>query len=119
MDMVEGRIFWDATLPGIEPAERHAIFDSMNATIARPHGIDPVAAGLEDFGRTGNYFARQIARWAGQCRQDERAGRDGLPNLEYYLAFSFFRLQQRARDQRRYRNLRSVPEWGLISPHAQ
>src|SRR3546814_11743480 len=60
MDMVEGRIFWDAALPGVSPPERAALFDAMNATIADLHSIDHVAAGLADYGRPGNYFERPI-----------------------------------------------------------
>lgn len=76
MDMVEGRIFWDATVPGVGNAERAAIFDAMNAVIARLHGVDFKAIGLGDYGRAGNYFARQIARWSGQYLADSDAGRD-------------------------------------------
>jgi aminoglycoside phosphotransferase (APT) family kinase protein len=80
MDMVEGRIFWDATLPEVERGARPAYFDAMNAALARLHGIDPQAIGLGDYGRPGNYFARQIARWSSQYREDELAGRD--PNMD-------------------------------------
>lgn len=76
MDMVEGRIFWDAAVPGISTAERSALFDAMNATIADLHSIDHVAAGLADYGRPGNYFERQIARWSRQYTEDAEAGRD-------------------------------------------
>jgi aminoglycoside phosphotransferase (APT) family kinase protein len=76
MDMVEGHVFWDATLPGVERAERPAYFDAMNATIARLHSIDFAALGLTDFGRPGNYFARQIQRWSKQYAEDTEAGRD-------------------------------------------
>lgn len=76
MAMVEGRIFWDATLPEIPPQERAAYFDAMNATIARLHRIDYAAAGLEGYGRPGSYFERQIARWSRQYREDEDAGRN-------------------------------------------
>ncbi|APL96042.1 phosphotransferase family protein [Sphingobium indicum] len=76
MDMVEGRIFWDAALPGVSPPERAALFDAMNATIADLHSIDHVAAGLADYGRPGNYFERQIARWSRQYLEDAQAGRD-------------------------------------------
>ncbi|MFA6114656.1 MAG: phosphotransferase family protein [Sphingomonas sp.] len=76
MDMVEGRIFWDATLPEIERDARPAYFDAMNAVLARLHGIDPQAIGLGDYGRPGNYFARQIARWSRQYLDDGEAGRD-------------------------------------------
>ncbi len=76
MDMVEGRIFWDATFPDVPRAERPAYFDAMNATLATLHGIDYAAIGLSDYGRPGNYFARQIDRWSKQYLADEDAGRD-------------------------------------------
>jgi aminoglycoside phosphotransferase (APT) family kinase protein len=76
MEMVEGRIFGDATFPNVQRAERPAYFDAMNATIARLHGLDHVALGLEDYGKPGNYFARQIARWSDQYLKDVDAGRD-------------------------------------------
>ncbi len=81
MDMVEGRIFWDSALPGLDPAGRAACFDAMNAAMAQLHRYDPAAIGLGDYGRPGNYFARQIARWAGQYREDEAAGR--LPDMDW------------------------------------
>lgn len=76
MEMVEGRIFWDAAVPGVSNAERAAIYDAMNAVIARLHSFDPEAIGLGDYGRPGNYFARQVGRWSRQYREDEAAGRD-------------------------------------------
>ena len=75
MAMVEGRIFWDADLPELSRDERPAYFDAMNATIAALHLIDPDAAGLGDYGKPGNYFARQIGRWSKQYQEDEEAGR--------------------------------------------
>lgn len=75
MEYVEGRIFWDAAIPQVGNGERAAIFDAMNATIAGLHKVDYQAIGLGDYGKPGNYFARQIARWAGQYQQDEEAGR--------------------------------------------
>jgi aminoglycoside phosphotransferase (APT) family kinase protein len=75
MEMVEGRIFWDITFPEVSDAERPAYFDAMNATIAHLHTIDPEAAGLGDYGKPGNYFARQIGRWSKQYLGDVEAGR--------------------------------------------
>jgi len=75
MEMVEGRIFWDASFPEVGRAERPAYFDAMNATIAQLHGINPDAAGLADYGKPGNYFARQIGRWSKQYLGDVEAGR--------------------------------------------
>lgn len=80
MEMVEGRIFWDATFPEVSSAERPAYFDAMNATIARLHAVDPYAVGLGDYGKPGNYFARQVGRWSRQYLDDELAGRD--PNMD-------------------------------------
>jgi aminoglycoside phosphotransferase (APT) family kinase protein len=76
MDMVEGRIFWDAAVPGVPKAERAAIFDAMNATMAHLHSVDYEAVGLGDYGRPGNYFERQISRWSQQYLGDTDAGRD-------------------------------------------
>ncbi len=71
MDFVEGRIFWDAYLPDLAPAERAALYDASNATLAQLHAIDVEAAGLSDYGRPGNYFERQIARWTKQYKAAE------------------------------------------------
>ena len=71
MEFVEGRIFWDLDLPGLEADERAAIYDNVNETIARLHNIDYAAIGLEDYGKPGNYFSRQISRWSGQYRASE------------------------------------------------
>ena len=68
MDFLEGRIFRDARLPGMAPAERTAIYDDLNATLARLHAVDYAAIGLADYGRPGNYFERQIGRWTKQYR---------------------------------------------------
>ncbi|MCF8709542.1 phosphotransferase [Rhizorhapis sp. SPR117] len=76
MDMVEGRIFWEAAIPQVSNQERAAMFDAMNATIARLHTVDYEAAGLGDFGRQGNFFERQIHRWSQQYLGDTDAGRD-------------------------------------------
>ena len=71
MDFVDGRIFWDQRLPGLTRAERADIFDSLNEAIAHLHRIDPAAVGLADFGRSGNYMERQIARWSKQYLASE------------------------------------------------
>lgn len=76
MGMVDGRIFWDASFGEVPLAERAAYFDAMNATIAALHSVDVEAAGLSDYGRPGNYFARQIGRWSKQYLDDELAGRN-------------------------------------------
>jgi aminoglycoside phosphotransferase (APT) family kinase protein len=76
MDMVEGRIFWDATFPEVDRTERPHYFDAMNATIAKLHMVDHQAIGLGEYGKAGNYFARQISRWSRQYLEDADAGRN-------------------------------------------
>jgi len=85
MDCVDGRIFWEQSLPGMAPAERGAIYDEMNRVIAALHGVDYKAIGLEDYGRPGNYFARQIKRWSEQYRASETGRIEAMDNLIAWL----------------------------------
>ena len=71
MDFVEGRIFWELDLPGCDPNEREAIYDNVNQTIADLHNFDHETIGLSDYGKPGNYFARQISRWSKQYKASE------------------------------------------------
>lgn len=66
MRYLPGRIFWDPALPEMQNAERAAIYDAMNAALAALHDVDVKAVGLSDFGKPGNYFARQLDRWSRQ-----------------------------------------------------
>lgn len=79
MDYLEGRIFRDATLPGLTPAERAAIYDDLNAVLARLHQVDFEGVGLGDYGRPGNYFERQVARWTRQYRD---AATESIPAMD-------------------------------------
>ena len=85
MEMVDGRIFWDASFAAIPMEERAAYFDAMNSVIAAMHNLDPVAVGLGDYGKAGNYFERQIGRWSRQYLEDELAGRD--PDMDAVVAW--------------------------------
>lgn len=71
MDCVEGRVLWDPQLPGMSSTGRGAIFDEMNRVIAALHRVDFRAVGLADYGKPGNYFARQVDRWSRQYRASE------------------------------------------------
>ena len=66
MEYIEGRVLWDPALPGMSPAQRIDIYAEMNRVIAALHQVDVAACGLADYGRPGNYFERQIARWSKQ-----------------------------------------------------
>lgn len=75
MDMVEGRVFWDASFSDVPANERAAYMDAMNEVLARLHQVDYAAIGLADYGKTGGYVARQIQRWSSQYQNDQDAGR--------------------------------------------
>jgi aminoglycoside phosphotransferase (APT) family kinase protein len=85
MGFVEGRIFWDPSLPEIEHADRAAYFDEIIRVLAAIHAVDPVAAGLADYGKPGNYFARQITRWTEQYRAAETTRLDAMEHLITWL----------------------------------
>mgnify|MGYP000474668826 CR=1 FL=1 len=85
MDCVDGRIMWDQTLPGMTPDERRAHYDAMNDALAKLHNVDHVAIGLEDFGKPGNYFARQISRWTKQYQASETEEIVSMNKLMEYL----------------------------------
>ncbi len=85
MDMVEGRILWDGLLPDCTPADRHAIYEHKIATLAKLHTTDHVAIGLGDYGKPGNYFARQIDRWTKQYRLSETETIDEMNQLMEWL----------------------------------
>ncbi len=79
MEHVPGRIFTEPRLPGLEPRERTAIYESMSDVLARLHRVDWQRAGLSDYGRPGNYFGRQIHRWTEQYRASET---ETIPSME-------------------------------------
>ena len=79
MDMVEGRILWDQTLPQYEPAERRAIFRSKIKTLADLHNTDYAKIGLGDYGKPGNYMGRQVDRWTKQYKASET---QAIPEME-------------------------------------
>lgn len=66
MEFMEGRVLWDQSLPGMAPAERAAIYDEMNRVIAALHSVKFAERGLAGYGKSGNYFERQIGRWSKQ-----------------------------------------------------
>lgn len=85
MDFVEGRIFWDASLPGVSPHERRQLYNELVDTLARLHLVDYARAGLSDFGKAGNYFERQIDRWSKQYKAAETARIEQMDRLIAWL----------------------------------
>ncbi|MBI3731078.1 MAG: phosphotransferase family protein [Burkholderiales bacterium] len=85
MEFVDGRVLWDQSLPGMTPAQRGEIYDEMNRVIAQLHTIDYAAIGLADYGKPGNYFARQIDRWTKQYRASETEKIEAMDSLIEWL----------------------------------
>jgi len=86
MEYLEGRVFWDPTLPEIsDNDERAAIYDDMNRVLAALHNVNPDAVGLSDFGRPGNYFERQVSRWTKQYRASETEHSEAMETLITWL----------------------------------
>jgi aminoglycoside phosphotransferase (APT) family kinase protein len=85
MDCVDGRVLWDQSLPGMSKSERAAIWDELNRVIAQLHKIDYEAAGLADFGKPGDYVARQVSRWSKQYQASETQKIEAMDNLIAWL----------------------------------
>lgn len=79
MERVVGRTIWDASMPEMTATDRRAHYDAMIDALAALHAIDPLAVGLGDYGKLGNYFERQVARWTRQYRASQT---DDLPDVE-------------------------------------
>ena len=84
MGLADGRNLWDGTLPDYAPAERTGIYNAMCDTLAALHSVDYQAAGLGDYGKPGNYFERQVARWTKQYRASET---EHMPEVERLIAY--------------------------------
>ncbi|OGA31050.1 MAG: aminoglycoside phosphotransferase [Betaproteobacteria bacterium RIFCSPLOWO2_12_61_14] len=85
MECVEGRVVWEQSLPGVAPGDRAAIYDEMNRVIAALHQVDFAAIGLADYGKPGNYFARQIGRWSRQYQASETEQIEAMDHLIAWL----------------------------------
>jgi aminoglycoside phosphotransferase (APT) family kinase protein len=85
MDHVAGRVFRGALLPGHDPDDRRAIYHAMADTLAALHRVDFRALGLDDFGKSGSYMARQISRWSKQYEASKTEEIDAMARLASWL----------------------------------
>jgi aminoglycoside phosphotransferase (APT) family kinase protein len=81
-DFHEGRVFWNAEIPGADSVCRAALYDEMNALLVRLHELDVAALGLGDFGRTGGYAARNLARWSKQYVESKLID---IPDMDWLM----------------------------------
>jgi len=82
MEMVQGQVFWDQSLPELDAKKRRGVYQQMNQVISHLHSVDLNATGLSDFGKAGNYFERQIARWSQQYVASETVP---IPEMEQLI----------------------------------
>lgn len=85
MSFEDGRTFWDAALPELDNEGRSAVYAEMNRILAALHDVDVGAVGLDDYGRPGNYFARQTHRWSEQYRHSETTKIPAMDRLIEWL----------------------------------
>lgn len=82
MERLDGRVFHDSALPGMQEAERKAIYIAMAQTLAQLHAVDWSSLGLSDYGRPGNYFTRQVGRWSKQWSLSKTRE---LPSIDFLV----------------------------------
>jgi aminoglycoside phosphotransferase (APT) family kinase protein len=96
MECVEGRVLWEQSLPGMDRAQRRAIYDEMNRVMAALHTVKPAAIGLADYGKPGNYFERQIGRWS---KQYQASITQPIPEMDLLMDWLPKNIPAMARDE--------------------
>ena len=85
MEFKDGRVLWDPAMEDSDKKEAKGVYESMNDSMAKLHSVDPMAIGLENFGKPGNYVGRQVARWSKQYMDSETETIDSMNNLIDWL----------------------------------
>jgi aminoglycoside phosphotransferase (APT) family kinase protein len=85
MDFLDGDLFWDPMIPTMTNRDRTQIYKNKNKTLAKLHSVDYKKIGLEDYGKPGNYVARQVSRWSKQYRASETDDIEAMNNLIDWL----------------------------------
>ena len=95
MERVQGRIFRDPTASEArDPQERSQIFEALNETLAKIHSVDWQTAGLADFGKPGNYLARQVSRWTKQYEASKTEAMESMDRLIQWLRENIPRMRR-------------------------
>ena len=85
MDFLDGDLFWDPMIPSVTNKDRTEIYQNKNKTLAKLHNVDYKKLGLQDYGKPGNYVARQVSRWSKQYRASETDDIEAMNNLIEWL----------------------------------
>ncbi|XP_010994151.1 acyl-CoA dehydrogenase family member 10 isoform X1 [Camelus dromedarius] len=94
MEYCPGVIYKDPSLPGLEPSQRRAIYTAMNRVLCNIHSVDIKAAGLEDYGKHGDYIPRQVQTWIKQYRASETSAIPAMERLIEWLPLHLPRQQR-------------------------
>ena len=85
MDFLDGNVYWDLLLSEKSPQERMEIYANKNKVIAELHNVDYESVGLSNYGKPGNYIARQVSRWTKQYLASETENIPAMNNLIDWL----------------------------------
>ena len=85
MGHVDGRIFTDPMLPGVDPGDRWALYLSTVAGLAAIHAVDVEAAGLAGLGPLSGYLERQVRRWSRQYEASRTDRIEAMDDLARWL----------------------------------
>jgi aminoglycoside phosphotransferase (APT) family kinase protein len=96
MEYMAGRVMWDQSIPDADKSRRTRIYDEMNRVIAALHSVDVKAAGLENYGKPGNYFERQIGRWT---KQYQASITQPIPEMDRLIDWLPAHIPASARDE--------------------
>lgn len=88
MGFLDGVTYWNGALPDHAPSQRRALYEAMIDNLAALHALDYTALGLADFGKSGNYFERQVERWIKQYRASQTDELEAMESLMAYLPTS-------------------------------
>jgi aminoglycoside phosphotransferase (APT) family kinase protein len=97
MEFVQGRVLWDQSLPDMTQDQRRGIYNEMNRVIAALHTVPYAERGLENYGKPGNYFERQIGRWS---KQYIASITQPIPEMDKLMAWLPAHMPASARDGR-------------------
>ena len=85
MEYIDGQSFLDPRALTLKNYERKKIYQETTKILANLHQICLEKVGLLDFGKSGNYFARQFSRWSVQYENSKTELIEPMENLISWL----------------------------------
>lgn len=85
MEYVPGFTFPEPELIKLSREQRVRVYDEMNRGLSELHKINPQQIGLVNYGRSGNYFKRQLSIWSRQYKQSYTENIIEMEILEKWL----------------------------------